>query len=73
MTATKKLAVYLNRRGISIASIVKGTGLPKQPLYVSLGSGRNRELRADEFLTVCAFIGVDPMQFCPEELQSEKD
>ena len=73
MTATKKLAEYLNRRGISIAAILKATGLSKQPLYMSLGSGRGRELRADEFLKICAFLEVDPMMFCPKTIENNED
>ena len=39
MIATKKVAEYVNKMGISIKAICENTGLSKNVLYTSLGSG----------------------------------
>ncbi len=70
MTATKKMADYVGKMGISIKAISKKTGLSTNILYRSLGNGRGRELRVDEFLSICIFLDKDPMYFCCE---SQKD
>lgn len=64
--ATKELAKSLGERGITIAAVINGTGLSREVAYRSLGKNSTRELRADEFLKVCAFAQIDPMKFCPE-------
>lgn len=63
MNATKALAAYINEKGISIKAISDGTGLSEGILYPSLGKGRGRELRADEYLKVCVFLELDPLRF----------
>lgn len=68
MSPTKELSTYLGQRGISISAVQKGTGLPRQVLYSSLGKNGKRELRADEFLQVCLFIEADPMRFAPKKV-----
>lgn len=68
MSPTRELSVYLEQRGISIAAIHQKTGISSQILYKSLGRKGSRELRANEFLQVCVFVGVDPMQFAPQNL-----
>lgn len=65
-TPTKELADYLEIRGITIAAIIKGTGLPREAMYKSLGKNATRELRSSEFLEVCSFAEVDPMKFLPK-------
>ncbi len=64
---TEELAQYIREKGIRISAIIKATGLNDNALYASLGDRSRerwaRELRADEFLAVCAFIGVNPMDF----------
>ena len=54
----------------TIKAISKKTGLSTNILYRSLGNGRGRELRVDEFLSICIFLDKDPMYFCCE---SQKD
>ena len=68
MSPTRELSEYLNQRGIAISAIQKGTGLPRQILYTSLGKNGKRELRADEFLQICVFIEIDPMKFAPDKV-----
>lgn len=63
MKATKALAAFIKEKGIKISMIAKKTGLSENVLYTSLGSGRDRELRANEFLAICVCLAVDPLQF----------
>ena len=59
--ATKKLSQYVKRRGIKISAISAETGVGANAIYPSLSGAR--AMRADEFLAVCGYLGVDPMKF----------
>lgn len=63
MTVTEELAKYICNRGYSLKAIMNATGLQRGIVYSSLGKTTRRPLRADEFLSVCAFLQVDPMDF----------
>lgn len=58
-TATKNLADLIKSKGMAISVISKATGKPYDALWASLSG--SRPMRADEFLAVCCFVGVDPM------------
>lgn len=60
--ATCILADYVNRKGIKISAISRGTGISDGILRRSL-STKERDLRADEFLGICDFLGENPMAF----------
>ena len=60
---TKSLSEYIQESGIRISALAKKTGIPYNALWNSLSQKRNRDLRADEFLTVCCFIRRNPMDF----------
>ena len=61
---TENLNEYIQSMGISISKMSKATGIPYGNLIASLTSKqRNRSLRDDEFLSVCSFLGKDPMDF----------
>lgn len=59
--ATQKLAQYVKQRGIKISAISAGSGIGANAIYPSLSG--NRPMRADEFLAVCNYLAVDPMEF----------
>lgn len=62
--ATERLAQYIERKGVKVSRIAEETGLPVMALYRSLSGGkRKRPLLAGEFLAVCSFLEVNPMQF----------
>ena len=63
--ATKRLAQYVKRRGINIAMISAGTNIAAGDLYPSFSG--IRPMRADEFLAVCGYLGIDPMQLTQED------
>ena len=44
------------------------TGIPYMALYDSLMNDRkSRQLRGRELISVCVFLGVDPMEFADKE------
>lgn len=57
--ATAALSDLITRKGIKVSAICDSTGLKPNAVYPSL-SGK-RALRADEFLSICSFSGIDPM------------
>ena len=63
MKATKLLSEYIRERGFSLKAISNATGLAPGILYPSLGTNVRRPLRADEFLSVCVYLQVEPMKF----------
>ncbi|MDD4715905.1 MAG: helix-turn-helix transcriptional regulator [Oscillospiraceae bacterium] len=58
--ATGKIRNYVKEKGITIKAISRHTNIAPGALYSSF-SGL-RPLRADEFLAVCSFLGIDPMK-----------
>ena len=60
-TVTKNVGKYIKSKGVAISKISSETGIKQGVLYPCF-SGR-RSLRADEFLAVCAFLGVNPKSF----------
>lgn len=60
---TKALGQYIKEKGISITRIAKATGISYQILYNCFGKKKIRELKADELLLVCKFLGVNPYDF----------
>ena len=57
----KKLDAYIRDKGIQISTISERTGISRTSLYESFR--RNRELRIEEYFTICTFLGADPMEF----------
>lgn len=62
-SATKFLAKYLRTKGIQLSTISNSTNIPYGKLWSSLSPKGTRELRADEFLSICKFIDKNPMEF----------
>lgn len=61
---TTRVAKYVKDKGISIAKMSEVTGLEYGAIYDSLGPrGRGRDLRDNEFIKVCKFLEVNPMDF----------
>jgi len=55
------MAEYIKEKGILVSVISRATGITQNTLYASF-SGK-RELRADEYLAICAFLEKDPLDF----------
>lgn len=64
--ATEKMSVYIRKNGCNLSELSRKTGISYMALYDSLSNNkRNRDLRVDEFLTLCKHFGVDPRKFYP--------
>ena len=64
MTFEKWLAGIIKERGINLSEMARKTEIPYQLLYDSLFNKRKkRELRSQELIAVCVFLGVNPMDF----------
>lgn len=71
---TEMVTDYVKSKGISVKRIAEVTGIPYQALYDSLLSKkRNRDLRADEFMAICEFIGKSPEDFREERKKQYKE
>lgn len=65
---TRNLSKYVCDKGISLKKMANATGISYWALYDSLlNSSRNRDLRLGEALEICAFLGVDPMDFASDK------
>ncbi len=61
---TDRVSNYVRKRGINISKMARDTKIPYMALYDSLmNSDRARDLRDEEFLKVCVFLGTDPRDF----------
>lgn len=60
MSVELEIAQKVKSAGVTGAWLCRKTGIAKGRLYPSL-QGR-RELRADEFLSICAVLSLDPRE-----------
>lgn len=61
---TKNVSRYVSEKGFNLSKMSRETGIPYGSLYASLCNGeRERDLRDDEFIKICLFAGVNPMDF----------
>lgn len=66
---TENVSKYIKRMGINLTKVSKDTGISYTALYDSLlNKDRERDLKAKEFIAVCKFLGVDPMDFADKEM-----
>lgn len=57
--ATNALSKYIKRRGISISAYLPN-GASNQAAYIQAFQGH--AAKADEFLAICHFVGVNPTE-----------
>ncbi|MCI9544925.1 MAG: helix-turn-helix domain-containing protein [Acutalibacter muris] len=70
---TTCLSDYVTAKGIKISTLARETRISDGVLRRSLTT-RERNLRADEFLKICSFLGKDPFEFYQKpELQQTQD
>lgn len=62
-SVTQSVSQYIREKGISISTISQKTGITGGVLYPSLREKPTRRLRADEFMSICLFLDVDPWRF----------
>lgn len=61
---------YILEKGITIFTISKGTKISSEIFYNSFRG--KRDLRADELISICSFLEINPMRFIPikKEIQA---
>lgn len=64
MSIEDRIAQLVADSGMTIRAVSSKTGIPYGRLYPCI-QGR-RELRADEFLSLCLVLHIDPNEFCEE-------
>lgn len=64
MSVEQRIAQEIKSAGVTVAWVCRKTAIPRGRLYPSL-SGR-RELRADEFLSICQILRLDPRELMEE-------
>lgn len=68
---TNRVSNYVRDKGINISKMARDTGISYTALYASLcDKSRNRSLRDDEFLIICAFLEINPRVFANDSPQS---
>lgn len=65
MSVTERVSAYIQEKGISVLKMCEKTGMSYKRIQPSLTKNGQRELRAEEFMTICHYIGVDPRVFSP--------
>ncbi len=61
---TERISTYISNKGINLAKLASETGIPYMSVYKSLSAGSGkRPLRDHEFLKICEFLNVNPMDF----------
>ncbi len=66
--ATRKISEFVREKGFNLSDMSRKTGIPYGALYSSLcNNSRDRDLKADEFLSVCKFLEKDPMDFADSD------
>ena len=63
MNTTRQVAEYVASRGIKISVIAEKTGISRNILDNCFSEKGTRKLRADEFLSICSFLEINPMDF----------
>jgi|GEM_PF-2469587 hypothetical protein len=65
---TDKMMDFLKKNGINLSELSRTSGVPYKLLYASVrDKNRKRELRTDEFLSICEALEVDPGIFVKEQ------
>lgn len=63
-TPTRILSRYVRDKGINLSKMSRETGIPYMSLYDSLlNENRDRDLRVGEFIGICGYLEVNPMNF----------
>lgn len=67
---TKKVGKFLRENETNLSELSRATGIPYSILYASVwDKNRTRELRVDEFFSICEFLGVKVEDFAQQTKQ----
>lgn len=61
---TENIGDYLRRKRINLTELSRKTGIHYNTLYASVWDrSRRRDLRANELMSICVVLDIDPMDF----------
>lgn len=61
---TCKVGEFLTESNVNLSELSRNTGIPYKILYASVwDKNRSRNLRADEFMSICVALDANPMDF----------
>lgn len=61
---TKKIGEFLRNSHVNLSELSRKSGIPYNLLYASVwDKNRGRELRANEFMSICVVLDLNPMDF----------
>ena len=61
---TENIGNYLRRKRINLTELSRKTGIHYNSLYASVWDrSRHRDLRANELMSICVVLNIDPMDF----------
>lgn len=61
---TENIGDYLRRKRINLTELSKKTGIHYNSLYASVWDrSRRRDLRANELMSICVVLGINPIDF----------
>lgn len=73
LSIARRIGKYMKEKGFNLSEVARKTGLDYQSLYSSLyDKSRKRDLRTEELIPLCIFIGVDPREFAWEGDETER-
>lgn len=67
---TNSISDYIKGMGINISALSRGAGISDGILRRSIVR-RERDLRADEMISICKFLGKDPFDFYQDGNRTE--
>lgn len=69
MCLEKNIADFIRKKGINLSVVSRETKIPYMSLYDSLfNTKRSRPLKGHELVSLCTFLGVNPMDFEEEKV-----
>ena len=69
---TQKIGEFLKDSNVNLSKLSRKAGIPYSLLYASVwDKNRGRELRANEFMSICIVLGLNPMDFADDQQEKE--
>lgn len=70
---TRKVGDFLTESRTNLSELSRKTGIPYRMLYASVWNRkRTRELRANELMSICVALNVNPMDFVDNKDDKEE-
>ena len=69
---TQKIGEFLKDSNINLSDLSRKAGIPYSLLYASVwDKNRKRDLRANEFMSICVVLDLNPMDFAGDPDEKE--